>query len=89
MAGSEFCYEPCTAEDRATGSAGASAAGQPPPSAATALHMPPPFTGMLPGVYLHDHFYMAARSHARPLFDHQALVVERTMAPMEAKVSIG
>ena len=41
---------------------------------------------MFPAVFLNDHFYVAARRVARPLFDHLRLLSDSFVTPLEARV---
>lgn len=43
--------------------------------------MSPPFPSMVPALYLHDHFYVARRRVAAPLFNHLSLVENTLIIP--------
>lgn len=57
---SQHCYAPCNAIQRTS---------MPPD-----VLMAEPFPGMLPAVFVNDHFYLASRRVARPFFDHLEMV---------------
>lgn len=40
-----------------------------------------PFVGMLSATYLHDHFYVARRAVADPLFDHLSIIESQLIEP--------